>query len=45
MQSQANFTSATVANHNINPGWDFVADWFIHDGKTYPLLRAPPQEP
>ena len=38
MQQQVNFTSATVANGNANPGWDFTSTWFMHDGTTYPLL-------
>lgn len=40
MQQQANFTSATAANGNVNPGWDFTTVWRMYDGNTYPLLRA-----
>jgi filamentous hemagglutinin family protein len=40
MQSQANFTSATAANGNVNPGWDFSGTWVMYDGETNPLLRA-----
>ena len=39
MQQQANFTSATAANGNANPGWDFASIWFMNNGRTYPLLR------
>jgi filamentous hemagglutinin family protein len=39
MQQQANFTSATPANDNANPGWDFTSTWFMNSGHTYPLLR------
>jgi filamentous hemagglutinin family protein len=38
MQQQANFTSATAANGNVNPGWDFTHTWFMTSGHTYPLL-------
>jgi filamentous hemagglutinin family protein len=40
MQRQANFTSATAANGNANPNWDFTSTWVIYDGLTAPLLRA-----
>jgi hypothetical protein len=40
MQSQANFTSATSANNNVNPAWDFANTWVMYDGHTYPLLRS-----
>lgn len=40
MQQQANFTSATAANGNVNPNWDFTSVWRIYDGHTYPLLKA-----
>jgi filamentous hemagglutinin family protein len=40
MQAQVNFTSATVANGNANPGWDFTNTWVMYDGYTYPLLRG-----
>jgi filamentous hemagglutinin family protein len=40
MQTQANFTSATSANGNVNPGWDFTNTWVMYDGYTYPLLRS-----
>ena len=40
MQAQANFTSATSANGNANPGWDFANTWVMYDGHTYPLLRS-----
>jgi filamentous hemagglutinin family protein len=40
MQTQANFTSATNANGNVNPGWDFANTWVMYGGYTYPLLRA-----
>lgn len=38
MQNEKNFTSATAANGNVDPGWDFVHIWYMDDGKTYPLL-------
>ncbi|MGS0744157.1 YDG domain-containing protein [Glaciimonas sp. GG7] len=40
MKQQANFTSATTANGNLNPGGDFTNTWAIYNGYTYPLLRA-----
>ena len=40
MQTQANFTSATAANGNVNPNWDFSNTWVMYDGHTYPLLRT-----
>ncbi len=40
MQNQANFTSATAANGNVNPAWDFINTWVMYDGYTYPLLRS-----
>ena len=40
MQTQANFTSATTANGNVNPGWDFGGTWVMYDGHTSPLLRS-----
>jgi hypothetical protein len=40
MQTQANFTSATAANGNVNPGWDFTGTWVMYNGFTYPLLRS-----
>jgi filamentous hemagglutinin family protein len=40
MQQQANFTSATAANGNANPSWDFTSTWFMNDGHTYPLLAS-----
>jgi hypothetical protein len=40
MQTEANFTSATAANGNVNPGWDFTNTWVMRDGHTYPLLVA-----
>jgi filamentous hemagglutinin family protein len=39
MQNQANFTSATTANGNVNPGWDFTTIWTMQNGNTYPTLR------
>jgi filamentous hemagglutinin family protein len=40
MQTQANFTSATAANGNVNPNWDLANTWVLYDGHTDPLLRA-----
>ena len=40
MQTQANFTSATAANGNANPGWDFTNTWTLYAGDTEPLLRT-----
>jgi len=40
MQTQANFTSATNANGNVNPHWDFTNTWVMVDGHTYPYLQA-----
>ncbi|WP_211473880.1 YDG domain-containing protein [Collimonas humicola] len=38
MQNQANFTSSTAANGNLNPAWDFSNTWLISGG--YPLLLS-----
>ncbi len=44
MKTMANFNSATVANGNVNPGWDISSNlssgsvWYIADGVTMPLL-------
>ena len=40
MQTQANFTSATAANGNVNPAWDMANTWVMYDGHTSPLLRS-----
>ena len=38
MQNQANFTSSTAANGNLNPAWDFSGTWAMSGG--YPLLLS-----
>ncbi|WP_457279479.1 beta strand repeat-containing protein [Polaromonas sp. P5_D5] len=40
MQQQANFSSATAANGNVNPNWDFTSVWRIYEGNSRPLLKA-----
>jgi filamentous hemagglutinin family protein len=35
----ANYTSATDANGNVNPNWDFTNTWFMVNGSTRPFLR------
>ncbi|MDK9726386.1 MAG: YDG domain-containing protein [Sterolibacteriaceae bacterium MAG5] len=40
MMTGANFTSATAANGNVNPNWDFANIWRIVEGQSYPALRA-----
>lgn len=44
MQTQANFTSATAANGNVNPNWDFTTTpiWGFKSGANngYPVLCA-----
>jgi hypothetical protein len=40
MQTQANFTSATAANGNVNPAWDMANTWTVYGGHTSPLLRS-----
>jgi trimeric autotransporter adhesin len=40
MQQQDNFTSATAANGNVNPNWDFTNTWVMYNGFTYPMLRS-----
>lgn len=40
MQNQANFRSATAANGNVNPNWDYGGTWVQYDGYTTPLLRS-----
>jgi hypothetical protein len=40
LQDPANFTSATPANGNVNPGWNFVATWVMYSGHTDPLLQV-----
>jgi hypothetical protein len=39
-KKQTNFTSATSANGQTNPGWDLNKTWFIYEGQTAPMLRA-----
>jgi hypothetical protein len=39
MLNSANFTTATTANGNVNPAWDYVNTWIQYNGNTYPLLR------
>ena len=42
MQTQANFTSATTANGNINPNWDFNNTWAMGTGSyLYPIFNPP----
>jgi len=38
--NKANFTSATAANGNVNPGWDFNTTWWMSEGNTRPFLRS-----
>jgi filamentous hemagglutinin family protein len=40
MMTLANFTSATPANGNVNPGWDFANSWYMVGGNTRPILRS-----
>jgi hypothetical protein len=40
LKKQTNFTSATNANGQANPAWDFNKTWFMYEGQTGPLLRA-----
>ncbi|MFY9260450.1 MAG: GLUG motif-containing protein [Gallionella sp.] len=40
IQTQTNFTTATAANGNLNPAWDFAGTWVMYNGLTNPLLRA-----
>jgi hypothetical protein len=40
MQTETNFTSATSANGNVNPGWNFTSIWYMTNGVTYPMLQA-----
>ncbi|WP_162130770.1 S-layer family protein, partial [Polaromonas sp. CF318] len=40
MQQQANFSSATAANGNVNPNWDLANVWRIYDGNSRPLLKS-----
>ena len=40
MQQQANFSSATAANGNVNPNWDLANVWRIYDGHSRPLLKS-----
>lgn len=42
MKTQANFTSATAANGNHDPGWDFNNVWAMLSGGSYPLLLTVP---
>ncbi|MGC0151917.1 YDG domain-containing protein [Chromobacterium vaccinii] len=42
MQTQANFTSATAANGNSNPAWDFSTVWKMGSGSyLYPVFQTP----
>ena len=40
MQTEANFTSATVANGSVDPAWDFSDTWLFTNGSNAPLLNA-----
>lgn len=40
LMTQAHFSSATPANGNANPSWDFSNRWIQYDGHSAPLLRA-----
>jgi filamentous hemagglutinin family protein len=40
MQNEVNFASATSANGNVNPNWDFTNTWVMYSGYTFPLLRS-----
>ena len=40
MQTQANYTSATAANGNVNPAWDVANTWVMYDAHTDPMLRS-----
>ncbi len=40
LQTKANFTGATAANGNVNPGWDFTNTWVMYEGNSAPLLRS-----
>ncbi|NNM51409.1 MAG: MBG-2 domain-containing protein, partial [Pseudomonadales bacterium] len=40
MQNVLNYTGATAANGNVNPGWDLTNIWDVYSGYTYPLLRS-----
>ena len=44
MKVQANFTSATAANGNVNPSWDFSSIWTINPAinNGYPYLATNP---
>ena len=39
MKQQINFTSATAANGNVNPGWNFGDTWVMVDG-SLPVLKS-----
>ncbi len=39
-KKQTNFTSATSANGQVNPSWDFNKTWFMYEGQTGPMLQA-----
>lgn len=39
-RTAVNFTSATTANGDSAPGWDFNQVWVLYEGHTDPLLRA-----
>jgi filamentous hemagglutinin family protein len=38
MKNLANFTTATTANGNVNPNWDFTNTWKNFDGYSKPYL-------
>ncbi|MBI5658973.1 MAG: S-layer family protein [Nitrosomonadales bacterium] len=38
--ANANFTSATAANGNVNAAWDFTNTWWMSDTNTRPFLRS-----
>ncbi len=40
MMTLANFNSATTANGNVDPVWDFTNTWYMADGASRPFLRS-----
>lgn len=39
LQTPVNFSSATPANGNVNPGWDAIKVWILNAG-SYPQLKS-----
>ena len=45
LQQQVNLTTATGANGNVNPNWDFANTWVVYNGNTLSAAPSLPHAP